>query len=126
MNKEENFDDLLNTMDYSTHIASISVNADINRESINELGRRAPYFKSVSFPLDVLKEDLDCCLEPFSLTAQSFITDTSIEYEDNLDFLVYDPMLEFAKAIAEPLRHCVLSGNLYSNYFKVEEIKEGQ
>lgn len=40
----------------TTHVSSITVSADFNREAINELGRRGPYHRSVSFPLDVTTE----------------------------------------------------------------------
>ena len=38
---------------YGAHLASITVSADLGRESINELGRRAPYSRPVTFPLEV-------------------------------------------------------------------------
>lgn len=45
-----------NTIDYDTHFASISVSVDLQRESINELGRKAPYHRSVSLPIEVTSE----------------------------------------------------------------------
>lgn len=38
---------------YNASIQSISVSTDLNRENINELGRRGPYFRRPSFPVDV-------------------------------------------------------------------------
>ena len=39
--------------DFSAHLSSISVSTDLGRESINELGRKAPYDRSVTFPIEV-------------------------------------------------------------------------
>lgn len=38
---------------YGAHVQSIQVNCDFNRQDLNELGRLGPYFKYVSFPVDV-------------------------------------------------------------------------
>lgn len=38
------------------HINSITVSADLGRESINELGRRGPYHRFVTFPIEVTCE----------------------------------------------------------------------
>ena len=38
---------------YGASIQSISISADLNREAIRELGRKAPYFRYVNFPVDV-------------------------------------------------------------------------
>lgn len=38
---------------FDTHISRISISADLNREQINELGRKGPYFRNVSFPVEV-------------------------------------------------------------------------
>lgn len=35
------------------HLNSVSVSVDLGRESINELGTKAPYYRYVSFPVDV-------------------------------------------------------------------------
>lgn len=35
---------------YSTMIQKINISADLNRETINELGRVGPYYKYVKFP----------------------------------------------------------------------------
>ena len=35
------------------HLNSVSVSVDLGRESINELGSKAPYYRYVSFPVDV-------------------------------------------------------------------------
>jgi hypothetical protein len=42
-----------NGQDFDAHLSSITVSADFGRESINELGRKAPYYRSVTFPLEV-------------------------------------------------------------------------
>ena len=39
-----------------THISSISLSASLNRTSINELGRKAPYYRSIEFPIEVTSE----------------------------------------------------------------------
>lgn len=39
--------------DYKCHIQSINVSADFGREAIFELGRKAPYFRYITFPVDV-------------------------------------------------------------------------
>jgi hypothetical protein len=38
------------------HLNSISVSCNINRESINELGRKGPYFRTPTFPIEVTTE----------------------------------------------------------------------
>lgn len=39
-----------------THISSISLSASLNRTSINELGRKSPYYRSIEFPIEVTSE----------------------------------------------------------------------
>lgn len=41
---------------YSTHFQNITVSCDLGRESINELGRFAPYHRYASFPVEVTSE----------------------------------------------------------------------
>jgi hypothetical protein len=43
------------------YVQSVTISADLGREAINELGRMAPYFRYVNFPLEVTSE--------FSVTA---------------------------------------------------------
>lgn len=38
---------------YGAHLQSITVSTDLGREEINELGRRGPYHRSVTFPIEV-------------------------------------------------------------------------
>jgi hypothetical protein len=38
------------------HISSITISADLGREDILELGRKSPYYKSVTFPIEVSSE----------------------------------------------------------------------
>ena len=38
------------------HINSISVSTNLNREAINELGKRAPYFRNPTYPVEVTTE----------------------------------------------------------------------
>lgn len=45
-----------NGQDFDAHLSSISVSADLGRENINELGRKGPYFRSVTFPIEVTCE----------------------------------------------------------------------
>jgi len=41
---------------FGTHFSSISVSADLGRENINELGRKGPYHRVVTFPIEVTTE----------------------------------------------------------------------
>jgi hypothetical protein len=41
---------------YGAHIQTLSVNVDLGREALNELGRRSPYFRFVTFPVEVTTE----------------------------------------------------------------------
>ena len=41
---------------YSAHLQNIKVTADLGRDAIYELGRRAPYFRFLKFPVDVNTE----------------------------------------------------------------------
>lgn len=45
-----------NGQDFDAHLSSITVSADLGRENINELGRKGPYFRSVTFPIEVTCE----------------------------------------------------------------------
>ena len=38
---------------FAAHLSNISVSVDLAREEINELGRRGPYHRSVTFPIEV-------------------------------------------------------------------------
>lgn len=42
-----------NGQDFDAHLSSISVSVDFGREAINELGRKGPYHRTVSFPVEV-------------------------------------------------------------------------
>jgi hypothetical protein len=42
--------------DYGVHINSVTVSVDLGRESITELGRRGPYHRTVTFPVQVTCE----------------------------------------------------------------------
>lgn len=42
--------------EYDTHVESITISTSFNRESINELGRRGPYNRSITFPVDVTSQ----------------------------------------------------------------------
>lgn len=42
-----------NGQSYDAHLQSLSVSAQFNRESINELGRRGPYSKNMKLPVEV-------------------------------------------------------------------------
>lgn len=42
--------------EFGAHLGSISVSADLGRENINELGRKGPYHKYVTFPIEVTCE----------------------------------------------------------------------
>lgn len=41
---------------YDAHLSSISVSADLGRENLNELGRKAPYHRNITFPIEVTCE----------------------------------------------------------------------
>ena len=45
-----------NDVDFDAHFSNITVSADLGRENINELGRKGPYFRSVTFPIEVTCE----------------------------------------------------------------------
>ena len=38
---------------FSAHLQSFTVSTDLGRESLNELGRKGPYFRFVNFPTEV-------------------------------------------------------------------------
>lgn len=38
---------------FSAHLQSITISTDLGREALNELGRKGPYFRFVSFPTEV-------------------------------------------------------------------------
>ncbi len=40
----------------AAHVSTVSVNVSFNRESINELGRRGPYSRTIAFPVEVTSE----------------------------------------------------------------------
>lgn len=42
--------------EFGAHFSSISVSADLGRENINELGRKGPYHRVVTFPIEVTTE----------------------------------------------------------------------
>jgi len=41
---------------FEAHVQTISVSTDLGRDSLNELGRRGPYFRYVNFPVEVTTE----------------------------------------------------------------------
>jgi hypothetical protein len=45
-----------NGQSFDAHLQSISVSAQFNRESINELGRKGPYARNIAFPVEVTCE----------------------------------------------------------------------
>ena len=45
-----------NGQDFDVHLSNITVSADLGRESINELGRKGPYFRALQFPIEVTTE----------------------------------------------------------------------
>lgn len=42
--------------EYGAHIQSITISADLGRDAVFELGRRSPYYRFVSFPIEVTTE----------------------------------------------------------------------
>lgn len=45
-----------NGVDFDAHLSSITVSADLGRENLNELGRRGPYHRTVTYPIEVTCE----------------------------------------------------------------------
>ena len=45
-----------NLQDFDAHLSNITVSADLGREEINELGRKGPYNRTVTFPIEVTCE----------------------------------------------------------------------
>lgn len=45
-----------NGQDFDAHFSSLTVSADLGREDINELGRKGPYSRTVTFPIEVTCE----------------------------------------------------------------------
>lgn len=45
-----------NGADFDAHVSNITVSTDLGREDVNELGRKAPYFRSPTFPVEVTCE----------------------------------------------------------------------
>lgn len=41
---------------YAAHIQRITISTDLNREELRELGRKSPYFRAVTFPVEVICE----------------------------------------------------------------------
>lgn len=41
---------------FGAHLASVTISADLGRENINELGRKGPYHRFVTFPIEVTCE----------------------------------------------------------------------
>jgi hypothetical protein len=41
---------------FAAHVQTITVSADLGRDSLNELGRKGPYFRYVNFPVEVTTE----------------------------------------------------------------------
>jgi len=41
---------------YSAHITNITISADLGRENISELGRKGPYYRNASYPIEVTCE----------------------------------------------------------------------
>lgn len=62
--------ELSNGTDYDAHLQNISVSTDFGREEINELGRRLPYHRFVSFPTEVT-----CTIEAIA-TSGDFVSAT--------------------------------------------------
>jgi hypothetical protein len=48
--------DLGTTLGFAAHLGSITVSCDLGRENINELGRKGPYHRVVTFPIEVTSE----------------------------------------------------------------------
>lgn len=56
------------------HINSISLNCSLGREAINELGRRAPYYRYINFPVEVTSEFEVTAVSGSQVNADDFIS----------------------------------------------------
>lgn len=56
------------------HINSVTLSCSLGRESINELGRRAPYYRFISFPVEVTSEFEVTATEGDKVDADDFAT----------------------------------------------------
>jgi len=66
-------------------INSISISADLGREAINELGSNSPYFRYVSFPVEVTSEFEIIGEEGDGVDAQEFAINNCGSFERNLE-----------------------------------------
>ena len=75
--------------DRKVHINSISCSADLGREEIRELGRKGPYFRYITFPLEVSSEfevtatsgDFVNAFEEGRSSDKSNLTDRTIKFK---------------------------------------------
>ena len=56
---------------YGTHVSQISVSANLGRTPLYELGRRAPYFRYLDFPIEVTTEISVIAIDGDSVSANS-------------------------------------------------------
>lgn len=84
------------TLDSRAHFNSIGVSVNLNRENLNELGRKAPYFRTPTFPVEV--------------TTDIEITATSGEYISATESGIYNSVASACSAD---------SGNLKNNTIRI-------
>lgn len=58
------------------HINSITISCNLGRESINELGRRSPYYRYINFPVEVTSEIQVTATKGDNVDADDFATST--------------------------------------------------
>jgi hypothetical protein len=68
----------------NAHFQSISVNANLGREAINELGKLAPYARYVKFPLEVTSEFVVTATEVDKVKADDFLGAATCSATNNL------------------------------------------
>ena len=60
----------------TVHINSITINCNIGREAINQLGLRAPYYRYINFPVEVTSEFAVTAVSGAQVNADDFNTQT--------------------------------------------------
>lgn len=63
---------------YSAHVQSVTINTDLGREELMELGRRGPYFRPINFPVEVT-----CEIEV--LSSQGDLVDMNEDADSNIE-----------------------------------------
>jgi hypothetical protein len=75
---------VLTGSDYGSHLQSISISSDFNREELFELGRRGPYYRYINFPVEVTSEFVVTTGSGDMINATEDITAGTCATTDNL------------------------------------------